>query len=228
MALPLKIVLGLFILIGLLTVSYSLLEIWHTRSIVQIATGTANAVFTAYDREWVKSISSTPSPADPGRYDFQESWSVMSYPQFEYRGKDGQLRIVRDPKIHVVERLKRGEAVEVLLFQYWEPRLSDTYSLYGRDIAIAVVGLLCVLVPVLIWHVAVPSLSSPAGAAFSETIKKAAHELAQTRVGPVRVIAIVKGVAVFILFVLLVSLAFSAKPFISQLFPGRSNPVIRH
>jgi len=218
MALILKSFLGLFILIGLLILFYSLFEIWHTRSIVQISTGKTKAVFAAYEREWVKSTSSTPSPADPGRYDFQESWSVMSYPQFEYRAKDGQLRTVRDPKIHLMERLKPGEEVEVLLFQYWEPRLSDNYSLYGRDIAIAVIGLLFMLVPLLIWQVAVPSLSSPAGAAFSQTIKKASQELAQTKVGPVSVMFILKGVAVFILFVLLVSIAFSAKPFFSQLF----------
>ncbi|HSB69260.1 MAG TPA: hypothetical protein VLT62_08025 [Candidatus Methylomirabilis sp.] len=226
MALILKCLLGLFILIGLLILSYSLLEIWHTRSIVQISTGRAKAVFAAYEREWVKSISSTPSPADPGRYDFQESWSVLSYPQFEYRARDGQLRTVRDPKIHLMERLKPGEEVEILVFQYWEPRLADDYSLYGRDIAIAVFGLLFLLVPLLIWRVAVPSLSSPAGAAFSQKIKEASQELVQTRVGPVSVRFILEAVAIFILFVVLVSLAFSAKPFIHQLIPGSSNPLI--
>ncbi len=222
MALILKCFLGLFALVGLLILSYSLAEIWHTKSIVQISTGRASAVFAGYDREWVKSTSSTPSPADPGRYDFQESWSVMSYPQFEYRTKDGQLKTVRDPKIHLIERMKPGEEVEVLLFQYWEPRLSDNYSLYGRDIAIAVLGLLFVLVPLLIWQVAVPSLSSPAGAALGQKMKEALEELMRTRVGPLNVLFILKGVAVFILLVVLVCLAFSAIPFIGQLLPGSS------
>jgi hypothetical protein len=220
MAFVLKCILGLFILTGIAIAFYGLQEVLGTMTYVKNSPERAKATFIGYDREVVETTSSSPSPNWPGQQDFQNSTSLMSYPCFEYQAKDGSKRQVREFKVHVIERFKPGQEVEIILPSFQPPRLADFYSLYVRDLSILFLGLCFILIPLLIGRVAIPSLETKAGIEFTTHIKNLYHEVISTRVGPFSLSVMLKGIWGFILLVIVIALISSAIPFVKQLHLG--------
>jgi hypothetical protein len=96
-------------IIGIAIALYGAWEIMGTLNFVNASPGRAKAKFVGYNRETIETRSVSPSPTWPGQQDFHDSSSVMSYPQFEYLTKDGQIRQVQESKIHVIKHFKPGQ-----------------------------------------------------------------------------------------------------------------------
>ena len=219
MAFFLKCALGLFILIGIPITLYGLYQVLGTMSLVRDTPERINATFVGYHREIVETTSTSPS-TDWSSPSTEKSTSVMSYPCFEYRTKDGTLRQVCESKIHLIERFKRGQKVEIILPSRGEPRLADFYSLYVRDLMILILGLGFILVPLFLWKVAIPSLETPAGIKVTRFWKEAYDHILSISVGPFSFAFILKVFAGFLILVIGISLISSAIPFIQQLRLG--------
>jgi len=216
----LKCILGLFILTGIAIALYGLREVLGTKNFVETSSGRAKATFVGYDQEVVETRSVSPSPTQPGQQDFQDSSTMMSYPQFEYVTKDGEKRQVQESKAHVIEYFKPGQEVEIILSPHWNPRLAGFYSLYVRDLCILGLGLCFILIPLLIWKGAVPLLETPAGMKLAARMAEHYHTIVSTKIGPITVGSFLKGIGAFtgvmIIFWLLVSL----EPFLKQMRLG--------
>ncbi len=220
MAFILRCILGLFILTGIAITLYGLHQVLGTMTFVKNSPERTKATFIGYDREIVETTSTVPSPTWPGRYDFQKSQSVMSYPCFEYQTKDGSKRRVRESKVHLIEHLKPGQKVEIILPSFQSPRLAGFYSLYVRDLSILILGLCFILIPLLIGKVAIPSLESSAGIELTRFMKETYARVASTSIGPVTVGFIFRVFAGFMILVLCLALITSVAPFIKQLHLG--------
>ena len=83
MVFAIKSILGFFMIIGIAIALYGAWEIMETVNFVNVSPGRAEAKFVGYNREIIETRSASPSPTWPGRQDFHDSLSVMSYPQFE-------------------------------------------------------------------------------------------------------------------------------------------------
>jgi len=83
MVFAIKSILGFFMIIGIAIGLYGAWEIMETVNFVNVSPGRAEAKFVGYNREIIETRSASPSPTWPGRQDFHDSLSVMSYPQFE-------------------------------------------------------------------------------------------------------------------------------------------------
>jgi hypothetical protein len=220
MAFILKCILGLFILTGIAIAFYGLREVLGTMAYVKHSPERATATFVGYDREVIETTSTTPSPTWPGRYDSEKSQSIMSYPCFEYQGKDGSKRQVCESKIHLIERFKRGQEVEIILPSFQPPRLAGFYSLYVRDLSILFLGLCFISIPLLIGRVTLPSLETPAGIELTRHMKETYENVVSAQIGPVRVGFILKAaIGLFILMICL-ALILAAGPYIGQLHLG--------
>lgn len=220
MAFFLKCILGLFILVGIPITIYGLYQVMETKTYVKNSPVRVKATFVGYERKEVETTTTTPSPTWPGQYDWEKSRSVMSYPCFEYRTKDGSLRRICESKVHVIERYKPGQKVYIVLPSSQPPRLADFYSLYGRDLTILILGIGFILIPLLIWKVAIPSLESPAGIEATRFFTRVFDEVASISIGPFSLALILKGFAGFMILILCISLFQSAVPFIKQLHLG--------
>ena len=97
-----KSIIILFMTVGLAIALYGAWEIMGTANFVKASPGRAKAKFVGYHREIVETRSVSPSSNWPGQQDFHDSSSIMSYPQFEYLTKDGEIRHVHESKIHYV------------------------------------------------------------------------------------------------------------------------------
>ncbi len=228
MVLVLKIIIISFMIIGIAVALYGAWEIVGTINFVNASPGRANAKFVGYHEEIVETRSSSPSPNWPGQVDFQDSTSIMSYPQFEYVTKDGQTRQVQESKIHVFERFKRGQEVEIMLppHPHQDPRLAGFYSLYFRDLAIFILGCCFILIPSLIWKVSIPALESAVGIQLVAKTREWYSTIASTRLGPISVGGLLKGCAGFIIIVVIISLTASLAPFVKQLSSGMGGGLI--
>ncbi len=217
-----KSILIFFMIFGIVITLYGAWEIMGTLNFVNASPGRAKAKFVGYHQEIVETRSSSPSPNWPGQVDFYDSTSIMSYPQFEYVTKDGQTQQVQESKIHVFERFKRGQEVEIILspHPYQDPRLAGFYSLYFRDLSIFTIGCCFILIPFLIWKAGIPALESAAGIRLVGRMEEWYRMLASTRVGPITVGGLLKGCAGFIIIVLIISLTASFGPFVKQLRLG--------
>lgn len=220
MAFFLKCILGLFILIGIPITLYGLYQVLGTMTFVKNSPERVKATFVGYDREVVETTSTSPSPNWEFQQDFHESQSIMSYPCFEYQGKDGARRQVRESKAHLIERFKPGQEVEIILPSFQPPRLAGFYSLYVRDLSILFLGLCFIFIPLLIGKVAIPSLETSAGIELTRHMKETYESIVSTQIGPIRVGFILKGaIGLFILMICL-ALIFAATPYIEQLHLG--------
>lgn len=224
MVLVIKIILTAFIIFGIAVALYGAWEIIGTLNFVNSSPGRVKAKFVGYYEEIVQTRSSSPSPNWPGQVDFYDSTSIMSYPQFEYVTKDGETRQVQEPKIHVFERFKRGQEVEIILapHPYQDPRLAGFYSLYFRDLCIFTLGCCFILIPFLIWKVSIPLMESTAGMRLVAKMEEWYRTIASTRIGPITVGGLLKGCAGFIIIVLIISLTASLAPFVKQFHLGMS------
>jgi len=218
-ALILKYILGVFILIGIAITLYGLYQVLGTMSFVKDSPERVEATFVGYHREIVETTSTSPS-TDWSSPSTEKSTSVMSYPCFEYRTKDGTLRQVCESKIHLIERFKQGQKVEIILPSRGSPRLADFYSLYVRDLIILILGLGFIRVPLFLWKVAIPSLETPAGIELTRFLKEAYDHILSISVGPFSFAFILKVFAGFMLIILCIALVSSAIPFIKQLRLG--------
>ncbi len=220
MVFVIKIILIAFMIIGIAITLYGAWEIIGTLNFVNASPGQTRGKFVGYNREVVqtRSRSSSPSPNWPGQVDFHDSTSIMSYAEFEYQTKDGQMRRIQESKIHVIERFKPGQEVEIILspHPYQDPRLADFHSLYVRDLAIFTLGCCFILIPLLIWKAGVPALESTAGVRLVAKMEEWFRMVASTRVGPIRIGVLLKGCAGFIIIVLVISLIASLGPFVKQ------------
>lgn len=218
MVFVIKIILIAFMIFGVAITLYGAWEIMGTLNFVNASPGRAKAKFVGYHHEIVETRSTSPSPNWPGQVDFYDSTSIMSYPQFEYVTKDGQIRQIQESKIHVFERFKRGQEVEIVLspHPYQDPRLAGFYSLYFRDLCIFTLGCCFILIPCLIWKVSIPLLESTAGIRLVARMEEWYRMVASTRVGPITVGGLLKGCAGFIIIVLIISLTASLAPFVKE------------
>jgi len=219
MAFVFKCILGLFILVGIAITLYGLYQVLETMTFVKDFPERGQATFVGYHREIVETTSTSPS-TDWSSPSTEKSYSVMSYPCFEYRTKDGTLRQVCESKIRLIERFKRGQKVDIILHPFHSPRLADFYSLYVRDLIILILGLGFIFIPLLIGKVAIPSLESPAGIEVTRFWKETFDRVASISIGPVRFVFILKVFAGFMILVIGISLISSAIPFIQQLRLG--------
>ncbi|OGP87197.1 MAG: hypothetical protein A2156_08075 [Deltaproteobacteria bacterium RBG_16_48_10] len=220
MAIILKYILGLFILTGIAIALYGLWEVLGTKNFVETSSGRAKATFIGYDHEVVETRSLSPSSTQPGQYDFQDSSSIMSYPRFEYVTKDGEKRQVQESKPHVIEYFKPGQEVEIILSPHWNPRLAGFYSLYVRDLCILVLGLCFILIPLLIWKVAIPSLETPAGMKLAARMAEQYHTILSSKIGPITVGSFLKGIGAFMGAMIIFWLLVSLEPFLKQMRLG--------
>ena len=216
----LKCILGLFILAGIAISIYGGWELLSTTIFVKNTTERARGTFLGYAREVVVSRSSSPSPTNWGQTDFTDTTSYMSYPEFKFTARDGQTVRVLGKKQHVLERFTPGQKVEIIVSPTGEHRLADFYSLYSLDLCILAFGLCFIMVPAVIWSVVIPSLQTSEGFEAAARFEAMFKYIAETQVGPVRVITILKGCAAFIVLVTAVSLAAGAWPFLQQLRLG--------
>lgn len=223
MALVLKGILGLFILIGIPIVLYGAWEIWGTASIVKTSPARAKATFVGYHQEFHKERSL----GGVFQTVFEDVLVTASYPEFVYRTQDGQMQQVREPKVHLIELFKAGEEVEILLSPYGDPWLDGFYSLYGRDLAILVLGLCFILIPLLIWKVGTPALESAAGVKLATRVEEVYKELASLKVGPFRIGSVLKGVLGLMALVFLLSLIGGLAPYWRQMRFGAGGRLIQ-
>src|SRR4030043_1532588 len=113
MAFVIKIILIVFMLIGIPIALYGAWEIWGIVNFVNASPGQVKAKFVGYDREYHKHTN-IPSASDITS-SHSTSYSLASYPVFTYRTEDGSVRLVRESKVHLVEVYKAGEEGDVLL-----------------------------------------------------------------------------------------------------------------
>lgn len=190
MVLVIKVLLIVFMLIGIPIALYGAWEIWGTMNFVNASPGRVKARFVGYDREY-RQHTNIPSASDI-LSSSADSYSVASYPVFTYRTEDGSERLVREPKVHIVEVYKVGEEVDVLLGPASppaDPRLAGFCSLYGRDIVILVLGLGFLLVPMVIWKGLVPLVQTPeVSRKLTEMLKPVYDLFGELKVGPFRYI----------------------------------------
>jgi hypothetical protein len=220
MATVLKCIFGLFILTGIAISLYGCREILGTMSLVKNATERAKGTFIGYDQEIVESRSSTPSSTQWGQVNFEDTTSIMSYPRFEFVGKDGQKKEVRESKQHVIERFKPGQEVEIIVSPYGDHRLAGFYSLYVRDLCILVMGLCFIFIPLAIWNVAIPLLKTPAGMRMEKFMTDQYSMIASSKIGPITVSTFMKGLAISAAVVALIGLANALTPFVKQMHLG--------
>ncbi len=222
-----KVILGLFMLSGLVISLYGFWEIVGTFSLVRNSAERTRGAFTGYDREVVESRSPSPSPADLERQDFQDTSSIMSYPVFEFVDKAGVRKEIRESKQHVIERFKPGQEIEIILSPFGDHRIAGFYSLYVRDLCILAVGLCFILIPCIIWSMAIPSLNTAAGKEVQTRAGALYKEIASTKVGPVTVRGIVLGTGVVAAVIVIVSLGSALTPFLRQMRLGAGSGLIK-
>jgi len=190
MAFVIKIILIVFMLIGIPIALYGAWEIWGIVNFVNASPGQVKAKFVGYDREYHKHTN-IPSASDI-LSSHSDSYSLASYPVFTYRTADGSERLVREEKVHIVEVYKAGEEVDVLLSPVLpptNPRLAGFYSLYCRDIVILVLGLGFLLVPMVIWKGLVPLVQTPeVSRKLTDMLKPVYDLLGELKIGPFRYI----------------------------------------
>jgi hypothetical protein len=220
MASVLKIIFWLFILAGIAISLYGCREILGTMSLVQNATERAKGTFIGYDYEIIESRSASPSPTQWGQVDFQDTTSFMSYPRFEFVGKDGQKKEVREAKQHLLERFKPGQEVEIIVSPYGDHRLAGFYSLYVRDLCILILGLCFIFIPLVIWRVSVPLLQTPAGMRMEKFMTDQLNIIASSKLGPITVSTLMKGLAISAAVIALIGLANAVSPFVKQMHLG--------
>lgn len=226
MAFALKCFLGLFIVAGAAISLYALQELWQTSGFVKAAPGRDRATFVGYDQEMVETTSSSPSPTNWGAQDFQKTWSVMSYPVYSFTAEDGQVRQYRESKAHVIEIFKAGQEVDIIVSSSGYPHLAGFYSLYVMDLVILVLGLCFVVVPLVIGMVAIPTLETDAGMRMAAHMKSAFEYFSSSRVGPISVATLMKGVAAFVALTVVIAIIQGAMPFLRQLGFGVGSPLI--
>jgi hypothetical protein len=220
MATFLKCIFGLFILTGIALSLYACREILGTMSLVKNATERTKGTFIGYDQEIVESRSSSPSPTQWGQVNFEDTTSLMSYPRFEFVGKDGQKKEVRESKQHLIERFKPGQEVEIIVSPYGDHRLAGFYSLYVLDLCILIMGLCFIFIPLAIWSVAIPLLKTPAGMRMEKSMIDQYNMIASSKIGPITVSTFMKGLAISAAVIALVGLANALTPFVKQMHLG--------
>ena len=227
----LKGILVLFILIGIPFALYGAWEIWGTMNMRNIPSTRVKATFTGYHREVHESstIQSSPHMSSQG---IETSESVALYPEFTYRTEDGTVRRVRDSKVHVIERYKPGDEVEILVTPQGIARLADFFSLYSRDLLILAIGLGFILIPLVIWKGLIPVMeTTSAGAEFAafwdSVFGDVAKIIKEFKVGPLPFRYILFGMGGLFGLVLIVSVISGLAPFVAQMHFGAGGRLIQ-
>ncbi len=217
-----------FMLIGIPIALYGAWEIWETMNFVNASPGRLKAKFVGYNREYHK-YTNIQSASDITS-SHSTSYSLASYPVFTYRTEDGSERLVRESKVHLVEVYKAGEEMDVLLSPFFPPeppRLAGFYSLYGRDMAILVLGFCFLLIPMAIWKVAVPSLETPeVSQEFTGMLKHIYGLFGELKVGPIPFRYILMGFCGFMVLGLLLAVIGGLAPFLAQMRFGAGGRLI--
>lgn len=208
----------IFIFTGISISIYGSWEILETVTFVDNATERTKGTFTGYYDEEVVSRSSSTNHL--GEVSFQDTTSYMSYPQFEFMGKDGRKQQITESKNHIIEWFKPGQEVEIIVSAYGDHRLEGFYSLYFRDLCILGFGLCFIFVPLLMRKVISPSLDTPPGARLEQFAIDQYNLIASSKIGPITVRTLMKGVAVFVALTTVIGLASSLAPFVDQLHLG--------
>jgi hypothetical protein len=211
-----KIILIVFMLIGVAFALYAAWEILQTMGCVNISTGIGTATFVGYYREYYETTSIREMPGS-GMLSTTTGLSILSLPEFKYIAPDGRERIVREEKAHIWELYKPGEKVDILLFEYFEPRLAGYYALYNRDLLILIMGLGFILVPFLFLKFALPSLA--ASERSMEQIARAEDyigKVLEERIGPLTIRSYLIGCGFFIAFMLWFGLGALIEPYLPE------------
>ncbi|MEE9910619.1 MAG: ankyrin repeat domain-containing protein [Deltaproteobacteria bacterium] len=221
----LKVMLAAFMLAGLAFALYGGWEILSTIHFVKDRPERAKGVFAGYDDVEVVSRSSTTNAFS--QLDFQDTTSYMSYPEFEFVGKDGQTRRVRESKHHLISWFKPGQEVEIIVSPYGDHRLAGFYSLYVLDLSILALGLLFILIPFILYRGFIPMLDTAAvgaaGEAGGHLVKFAEDQfriVAALKAGPITVGTLLKGTAYFFAVVLMIAAASAILPYLKQMRLG--------
>jgi len=223
-AVILKGVLIFFILMGIPIALYGAWEVWGTVSWVKTSPVRGKATFEGYHRE-VHESSTIPSSPHMSSGGIESSHSEALYPEFSYRAEDGSLQRVRESKVHVVERYKPGDEVEILVSPHGIPRLADFYSLYGRDLLILAIGLGFILLPLVIWKGFIPVVeTTPEGAAFAafwnNVISDVGKMIRELKIGPIPFSYILYFFGGLMALVFLISIINGLAPFVAQMRLG--------
>lgn len=216
----LKCFLGVFILFGIGVSIYAGLDLASMVFFARNNTERARGVFLGYSQVQVVSSSTSSSPSDWSRLDTSETTSYMSYPEFEFETADGHKVRAVGRKQHIIERFSPGQQVEVIVSKHGDHEMADFYSLYSWGICVLAVGLCFIMIPALIWSIVIPGLKSPAGLEVVSRFNAMFSMIADTEVGPFRVITLLKATAVFVVAVTLLGLATELVPYIKQLRLG--------
>lgn len=218
-------VLVVFVLIGIPIAIYGGWQVLGTMKFVGGSTGRSTAVFAGYYREKRLTRNTTSSKSLDRSYSL---YSTASYPEFTYRTEDGGERKVRERKVHIVEVYKEGDAVEILLSPYGDPRIAGFYSLYGRDLAILVLGLGFALFPLLFWKLAAATVggAEQVDRVFGGAMQRFLDRIDTVKVGPVPFRYILVGFGGFMLSILLFGAIMSLAPFVKQARIGSGGRLI--
>lgn len=214
----LKAMLSAFMIAGLAIAVYGGWEILSTVNFVKVSPERVWGIFTGYDEVEVVSRSSTTNLS--GDLDFQTTRSYMSYPEFEFVGKDGKRQHVRESKHHVIAYFKPGQKVEILVSPYGSHRLAGFYSLYVLDLCILVFGLLFILIPFTIYRVVIPSLNTQAGVELAKFASEQYQTISSAKIGPITVGKLMKGSVIFMAGMLILAVSVGLAPYLKQLRLG--------
>lgn len=215
MSVVIKGMLAVLVVIGIPVALYGGWQIVSTMQFVRESSGRAVAEFAGYHRviHKTRNIASSKS-VDKSFF----SYSTASYPEFTYRADDGNERSVREGKVHVVEFYKPGEKVGILLSAHGEPRMSGFYSLYARDLMILILGLGCILLPLLFWMFAAATVGQEeVERQMSGSAGRVAALIAELKIGPVPFRYVLLGFGGFMLAMLLLALVSGIAPFLQQM-----------
>jgi len=218
MATVLKYILAAFMMTGFAISLSGGWEILSTVNLIQSAPERTKGIFTDYDRMEVRSRSLGTTPF--GQLDDEETTSFMSYPEFEFVAKDGQTRHVLETKQHLIRYFQPGQEVEVILSPRGDHRLAGFYSLYFRDICILAMGLCFVLIPFIIWRVAIPSLETQEGRELGKKLGAEYERFFAQKIGPITIRTLLAGGGIFMAMALVVALSGTLSPYLKQMRLG--------
>jgi len=213
---------SLFILGGIAISLYAGWEMLATLNFVRSASEHVKGTFLGYDEVEVESNSTTTDVF--GNFDSVKTTSYMSYPIFQFTDRNGERKQVRESKNHILERFKPDQEVEIIGSQYGGYRLAGFYSLYFRDLCILIFGLAFIIVPLIFWRGLGSIAETPEGSRFLQFVPDTINTFLDMKAEPFpfTVRSLIKGIGVFILIVIAVSIISYAVPFIKGMQFGSS------
>jgi uncharacterized protein len=225
-----KVALGILVLLGVSLAGFGCLELIRTMNLVASSSGRAVATFSGYHRTYHRTASGVSSHGSGGI-------SVASYAEFTVASPDGGTETVREPKVHVFERYRPGQQLEVLLSPSAKPRLAGFYSLYFRDLLILLLGLGFLFVAGGFWRFALPGLAPvlgrrPAGApgaggAAASSPADGFAAVLEQRIGPVPIRSVLVAAGSLTGLMLLAAIVAVVWPYLAPLRFGAGGRLLR-